>query len=108
MLRTTLHDVEVDASDLVQYLDRIVLEDGSWRVLDRLPRYIQDRFDPVRRDAKLELRDDLPAKCPTSARHLVYPQFAARSAPDPMPSTLDSPQATAITTDAKEWLAEAA
>lgn len=107
-MRTVVHDVEVDVSALVHYIDRLVVEEGRWRLLDRFPVYIKDRIDPVSPDASVHLREEILAQCPPGARHLVYLQLLVGSAPDPLPVTFDTPEATARLTDGLAWLSETA
>jgi hypothetical protein len=106
-LRNRVHDVEVDVTAQVRYVDRLVLEDARWRILHRQPLYLLDRMDPVRPDAKLTLNDELLARCPEGARFLIYLRLATGApAPDPAPVTFNTPEADSILSAAESWLHE--
>lgn len=104
-IRTVVHDTEVDIMALVRYLDRLVVEDGSWRLLDRLPVYLVDRMQVTRLDTRLTLRGDLLERCPAGARFLVYRQLAAgQPLPDPLPVTFNTPESDALFAGCASWL----
>lgn len=104
-VRNVVHDVEVDITCLLRYLDRFVHEEGAWRIQDRQPIYIKDRIDPVVPGTPLVLDQDLLRECPPACRYLVYLGRAKGAPHNPMQrAAFGEPYAQDLYAAAEEWL----
>jgi hypothetical protein len=74
MVRTLVHDVAVDITALVRFLDRCVFTSAQWRIARRDPIHERDRMDAVIPGAVLTLEAHRLASLPQGCQHLAYAQ----------------------------------
>lgn len=104
--RGVVHDVEVDVTVLLRYLDRFVHEDDAWRIEDRYPVYIKDRLDPVVPGRPIPVDEEVLAECPPGCRYLIYVSRANGAPPSEVkPTTYGTPEADRVYAAAEAWLA---
>ncbi len=74
LVRSMLHEVEVDATCYGRFFDRLVQTDGRWYIASRVPIYEKDYLRAVNPSAQLELNADELARYPMPYRYLAYLQ----------------------------------
>ncbi len=74
MVRGEFGGVPVDATCWGRFHDRLVKQDGAWRIQRRTPVYDKDRLDPVNAGERLALDADELARFPAHYRHLACMQ----------------------------------
>lgn len=105
MTRASVHGVEVDVSVLLRYLDRLVREDGAWKIQDRHPMYIKDRMDPVIPGTPIAIDHALLEACPPGCRYLIYMARANGVPASPIvPTVFDTPAADVLIAAAQAWM----
>lgn len=105
MLRTHVHDVAVDITAQIRFLDRCVFTDAQWRIARRDPIHERDRMDAVIPGAALTLEAQRLASLPHGCRHLTYAQSlrGAQITRDLVQHL--SPEQAALYAEAQGWLA---
>lgn len=73
-VRTMLDGVAVDAVCYGRFHDRLVKQDGAWRILRREPVYEKDRLQPVESQHQITLDPVALARLPAHFRYLAYLQ----------------------------------
>lgn len=74
MVRGEFDGVPVDATCWGRFHDRLIRQDGVWRIQRRTPVYDKDRLDPVCPSDRLVLDATELARFPTHYRHLACMQ----------------------------------
>lgn len=74
MVRGEFDGVPVDVTCWGRFHDRLVKQDGVWRIQRRTPVYDKDRIDPVCTSDRLALDADELARFPAHYRHLACMQ----------------------------------
>lgn len=103
--RDVVHDVEVDVVCTGRFYDFLAVEHDAWRIVRRQPIYEQDRMDPVRPNARLELEAETLARYPVGYRHLAYLQREAGFDVKPGLPGLTGPAVERLYQEGAEWLA---
>ncbi len=74
LVRTELEGAEVDVTCYGRFIDRLVLHDGQWRILARIPIYEKDSLVPLDPQRPLQLDHARLNRHPVAFRHLAYLQ----------------------------------
>lgn len=104
MLRTRVHDVEVDITAWGRFVDWFVQHHGRWCILERYPIHEKDRMDPVNPEAVLNLDAQRLASLPRAYRHITYAQSLAGAVITTDLIEHNSPEQTALYAESDAWL----
>ncbi len=104
LLRDMLDDIEVDVTCYGRFYDRLVKDDGLWRILRRGVVYEKDRLDPVRPGTTIKLDDAVLERFTEGYRHVAYVQtkrgmLVATDRPTPRSAELEH-----LYSEANAWL----
>lgn len=74
LVRAEIEGAEVDITCYGRFIDRLVLNDGEWRILARMPIYEKDSLAPLDSRRPPELDHARLNAYPSAFRHLAYLQ----------------------------------
>ena len=106
VVRATVAGTEVDVTCQGRFHDRLVREQGVWRICYRVPVYDQDRLDPVMPGARLDIDAHALADFPQSYRYLAYVQSLTGGTVPPGLPTTHSPEEKALHAESAAWLTD--
>ncbi len=104
LVRGEMDGVAVDATCLGRFHDRMVRQDGAWRIQRRVPVYEKDRVEPVYAGVKLSFDAAWLARFPAHYCHLAYMQSRSGAT---ITMTLPAPMSDAerqLIQDDHDWL----
>ncbi len=104
MLRTRVHEVEVDITAWGRFLDWFVRVDERWAISERHPIHEKDRMDTVVPGASLTLEADRLAALPRAYRHITYAQSLAGAVITADLVQHNSPEQEALYARSEDWL----
>jgi hypothetical protein len=76
LVRGVIGEVEVDATCYGRFYDRLICNDGQWKIKERTPIYEKDALYPVDPGQLLHLDQAELGRYPEPYRHLAYLQAA--------------------------------
>lgn len=104
-MRSSVHGEPCDITCVGRFYDRFQKYDDRWGLLHRQPIYEQNRLDPVRPGAVIELDAAVLERFPVGYRYLAYVQTAAGLDVNPMlPATGGAPLEPLVEST-EAWLA---
>ena len=104
MVRGALQGHEVDVSCVGRFYDRVVKNDGQWKILKRNVIYEKDRMDLVNPGTLLELDAQKLAQFPEGYRHLAYLQSSHGAQVSPHLATSQGEGFDRLVQEAQAWI----
>jgi hypothetical protein len=106
LLRTRVHDIDVDITAWGRFIDWFVQHDGRWCIQERYPVHEKDRMDAVDPLATLKLDPARLSGLPKAYRHITYAQSLAGATISTNLIEHNSPEQTALYAASGAWLAQ--
>lgn len=106
--RATLSGVTVDNTSYARFLDRLIRQDGIWRIAERIAIYEKDRLDPVVPSPAFDrfMNETDFSSIPEAYRYLGYRLVEGGRTLRPDIVVDGSPEADRTLGEAKAWLVD--